>query len=334
MFYNPAMALDRDLSVAVARAEAGRTGERLGWEMLSATGVRGLRILHEGGPFGRMVLTERNPAAIRVLASNGAAFRDRGAEVVRCDAQRTIALRKFDYVDLDPFGSPVPFVDAALAAVAGGGLLAVTATDLPVLAGANRAACERRYRAVPLRGRLGPEGGLRILLAYLAGAARRSKRSLTPRLAYVLGHHLRCYLTVGEEPTNQADPVGPILRPGWTGPRLPAGDSFGPMWLGPLLDAAFVHRLEVPSTAAEPLALRRLIDRWREESSVEAVLFYEPNEIAGALHLGSPPALAPLVEGLRGAGYLAARSHVRPSAFRTTAPREVVESTARSVAGG
>ena len=328
------MALDRDLAVAVARTDAGRGGRRYAWEMLAATGVRGLRVLHEGGAFGGMVLSERNPRALPVLASNAAVYRERGADVVQCDARRPIAHQKFDYVDLDPFGSPVPFVDAALAAVADQGLLAVTATDLPVLAGANRAACERRYGAVPLRGRLGPEGGLRILLAYLAVAARRTGRRIAPRMAYVLGHHLRCYLTVRPEGTSGPDPVAPILRSEWDGPTLPPGSSFGPMWQGPLFDPTFVRRLEVPPTAAEPRELGRLIDRFREESAVASVLVYEPNEIAGSLHLASPPALSGLLDGLRKAGYAAARSHVRPSAFRTTAPRDVVESTARSVSGG
>lgn len=37
---------------------------------------------------------------------------------------------KFDCVDLDPYGSPSPFVDAAVQCVADGGLLMVTATDM------------------------------------------------------------------------------------------------------------------------------------------------------------------------------------------------------------
>lgn len=37
---------------------------------------------------------------------------------------------KFDCVDIDPYGSPSPFVDAAVQCVADGGLLMVTATDM------------------------------------------------------------------------------------------------------------------------------------------------------------------------------------------------------------
>ena len=42
---------------------------------------------------------------------------------------------RFDVVDLDPYGTAAPFLDAAVQAVADGGLLAVTCTDLAVLCG-------------------------------------------------------------------------------------------------------------------------------------------------------------------------------------------------------
>lgn len=44
---------------------------------------------------------------------------------------------RFDCIDLDPYGSAVPFLDAAIGAVNDGGLLCVTCTDLGVLAGHN-----------------------------------------------------------------------------------------------------------------------------------------------------------------------------------------------------
>ena len=40
---------------------------------------------------------------------------------------------RFDVVDLDPYGSPTPFLDGAVQSVEEGGLLCVTATDLAVL---------------------------------------------------------------------------------------------------------------------------------------------------------------------------------------------------------
>ena len=57
--------------------------------------------------------------------------------------------QKFDIVDLDPFGSPVPFLDSAMRAVRDGGLLCIVATDVSVFTGTERAACTPRYGVVP-----------------------------------------------------------------------------------------------------------------------------------------------------------------------------------------
>jgi tRNA (guanine26-N2/guanine27-N2)-dimethyltransferase len=51
-------------------------------------------------------------------------------------SHRTASTR-FDCIDLDPYGSAVPFLDAAIGAVNDGGLLCITCTDLGVLAGHN-----------------------------------------------------------------------------------------------------------------------------------------------------------------------------------------------------
>ena len=331
MFYNPAMAIDRDLAVAVLRAFRDRgEGPRQGWEMTAATGVRGLRLVREAGPFDAFTLTESHPAAFELLARNAAEVA--GTHAVRHDARDALGTDAFDLVDLDPYGSPIPFVPSAVTAIRTGGLLAVTATDLMVLAGAQPRACRERYRAVPVRGRLGPEGGLRILLAYLAVAARLRHRRLRPRLGYVGEHHVRVYVSVLSEGSTP-DPIGPIDPARWEGPPVGTGGPYGPMWLGPLFDADLVRALSVPPTAERPRELGALLERFREEASVDVPFYYEANSLARTLHLREPPALARLLGAIREAGYRAGPTHVRPGGFRTDAPRPDVEALARRLPG-
>lgn len=45
--------------------------------------------------------------------------------------------KRVDVVDLDPYGTAAPFIDAAVQCVNDGGLVCVTCTDLPVLATTN-----------------------------------------------------------------------------------------------------------------------------------------------------------------------------------------------------
>ena len=58
--------------------------------------------------------------------------------------------RFFDVVDLDPYGTAVPFLEGALSSIANGGLLAVTFTDMAVLCARRPHVCFYKYGASPL----------------------------------------------------------------------------------------------------------------------------------------------------------------------------------------
>ncbi len=320
------MALDRDLGVAFVRALDRRLGA--GWEATAATGVRGLRLLRETSSFDSFLFTETSPRSFEVLQANVAG--DARARAERRDsAGPALGGAAFDYVDVDPYGSPLRFLGSAIAATRPGGVLAVTATDLPVLAGAQPAACRRLYGAEPVRGRLGPEGALRILLATLDGRVRAGGRGLRPLLAYVGGHHVRAYVELAPSVPGDAS-VGTIDPGRWDGPPISGRAPVGPLWTGPLVAPEIAARLRVPSTAARPRELERFLALLREEAEVVRPFYYEANLLAGRLGLARPPRLDDLLRELRELGYRAARTHVRPEGVRTDAPRSVVEAAART----
>lgn len=59
--------------------------------------------------------------------------------------------KRFDVIDLDPYGCPNKFLDGAVQSIKDGGLLLVTATDMAVLAGNTPEACFVKYGSVPLK---------------------------------------------------------------------------------------------------------------------------------------------------------------------------------------
>jgi tRNA (guanine26-N2/guanine27-N2)-dimethyltransferase len=318
------MAVDRDLGVAFVRALGRPLGD--GWEATAATGVRGLRLLNEGPGFRSFLFTEANPRTFEVLRRNVAG--ERRARALLADGGSVPSAAPFDYVDVDPYGSPLPFLPAGIAATRTGGILAVSATDMTVLAGAQPSACRRRYGAEPTRGRLGPEGAVRILLMVLAREARAGGRSAWPLLAYVGSHHVRAYVQLRPPPAGP-DPVGAIDPERWDGPPLAGSPPLGPFWLGPLVDPEIGGRLAVPPSAAQPRATARFLELLREETGGVSPFYYEANTLSAQLGLPSPPSLADLLSSLRAAGYRAGRTHVRPEGFRTDAPRTTVEELAK-----
>lgn len=332
MFFNAGMAADRDVGVALLSAWAGREGRiARGWEMTAATGVRGLRLLVEAGALDAILLTESNGAAARVLAENVARYAALGATMDRTDARRGPPDGPVGYVDLDPYGSPLSFLEAAIAAVARPGLLAVTATDMRVLGGADPEAARRRYGGLSVRGRLGPEAGLRLLLAVLASRIRAAGAEMRPALAYVGDHHVRAYVVVARA-VQGSDPVETIDPARWDGPPLPPGPPVGPLWTGPLFDANLVRRMRPPATPGDPTRSGRLLARFQEEIEADRPFFYESNVLAGLEGLGRPPPVDPWIARLRADGWRAARTHARAGGFRTDAPRAAVVALARSLA--
>ena len=87
---------------------------------------------------------------------------------------------RYDVIDLDPYGTAVPFLDSAVQAIADGGLLCVTCTDSPVLCGTYPEKCFSLYGSVPLRSKYLHEQALRILLHSIDATANKYKRYIVP----------------------------------------------------------------------------------------------------------------------------------------------------------
>ncbi len=56
----------------------------------------------------------------------------------------------YDVVDLDPYGTAVPFLESAIQAISDGGLLAVTFTDMAVLCARTPHVTFYKYGGIPL----------------------------------------------------------------------------------------------------------------------------------------------------------------------------------------
>ena len=107
---------------------------------------------------------------------------------------------QYDVIDLDPYGSAAPFVDAAMQSIANGGLLAVTCTDMAALGGSHPETCYGRYGAMPIQ-RAGylQELALRILLYHLSVVAGRYGRTIRPVLSVGMAFYCRVFVEVYDD---------------------------------------------------------------------------------------------------------------------------------------
>ncbi|MDD1669110.1 MAG: tRNA (guanine(10)-N(2))-dimethyltransferase [Methanomicrobiales archaeon] len=335
VFFNPRMALSRDATVLLLR---GIQIESY-LDAMGATGARGIRVAGECGI--PVTINDRDPLAVDVIQRN-VAHAGVPAEITQCDVNILLSSRRFDAVDLDPFGTPAPFVDAA--ARSARRYLFVTATDTAPLCGAHERAGARRYFAHPVNNEYHGETGLRTLLGFVVREVVKYDRGVEPLLCFTREHAIRLHLKVrpGVRAADETlDRMGFILQcsrcfhreesPGLipSGRKVcPCGGQFipiGPLWLGainpPGVIASLLDRLpSIPLAAGKEL--HRLLSLLQDELPTSS--HYDYHRIARALRT-SPPPMEAVLRRVMDSGHRVSRTHYSGTAIKTDAPVRVLE---------
>jgi len=158
VFYNPVMEFNRDLTVLAFKTYQHMVDREISiCEPLTSQGIRGIRFAAEVNRVRRVLLSDINKHAYDLATYNiklnnledkiKIKYKDANC-VLSCNASPK---KRFDIIDIDPFGTPTPYLDSAFRALKNKGLIAVTATDLAPLCGVHSKACLRKYGGKPLR---------------------------------------------------------------------------------------------------------------------------------------------------------------------------------------
>ncbi|EGN95938.1 hypothetical protein SERLA73DRAFT_111881 [Serpula lacrymans var. lacrymans S7.3] len=108
---------------------------------------------------------------------------------------------RVDVVDLDPYGTAAPFIDAAVQCVNDGGLLCVTCTDLSVLATTNYPEkCYSNYGGIPVKAEYCHEAALRLVLNTISTSAGRYGRYIQPLLSLSIDFYVRIFVRIHSAP--------------------------------------------------------------------------------------------------------------------------------------
>jgi tRNA (guanine26-N2/guanine27-N2)-dimethyltransferase len=260
VFFNPAAAANRTVSVALASASGASTF----CDSMCGVGSRGVRIANEVDGVEAVTLVDFNRESLKVARRAASLNRvARRCGFVACESTSYLASRygkgeKFDCVDVDPFGSPARQIPAALGATAKGGILSVTATDTAALCGVYPAVSRRRYGSTPLNNHFHHETAVRILAGSISRQGAAVDLGVTPAAAHATRHYVRVYVRVevgaakaeaslrnsgfvvwGPEcghtaTSDQAETVCPTCGR--------KAKSAGPLWIGPIVEEALVRK--------------------------------------------------------------------------------------------
>lgn len=240
VFYNPIQQFNRDLSVTCIKAWDNLYGQKINTnnsrskknrkrrkldtgepidtfkgsnyirilEALSATGLRAIRYAHEIPHVKEIIANDLLPAAVESIDRN--IQYNKVSHLVKCNMDDANVLMyrnkaekvKYHVIDLDPYGTVTPFVDAALQTIDEDGLMLVTCTDLAVLAGNGYPEkCFALYGGVNLVSHEAThESALRLVLNLLNQSAAKYKKTVEPLLSLSIDFYVRVFVKVKTSP--------------------------------------------------------------------------------------------------------------------------------------
>ncbi|TIA90666.1 hypothetical protein E3P99_01451 [Wallemia hederae] len=229
-FINPIQEFNRDLSVAsisvwsemvreekmakfAARRSKGK-GKRMAeenpdWQFkfsildaLSATGLRAIRYAKEIPNADRIYANDFLPDAVEAIRRN-VEYNGVSDKVSATEGDASALMyqhrskAQFDVIDLDPYGTAAPFVDAAVQSLSNGGLLCITCTDTAVMAGSNYPEkCYSNYGGTPVKAEYSHEAALRLILNSVSQSAARYGRYIEPLMSLSIDFYVRMWIRV------------------------------------------------------------------------------------------------------------------------------------------
>ncbi|MCK4319641.1 tRNA (guanine(10)-N(2))-dimethyltransferase [Candidatus Micrarchaeota archaeon] len=339
-FYNKEMHLNRSISsLAVGAIE-----EKLSvLDAFSATGIRGLRYLKENKNIENITFLDIDENAIPLIKEN-LKKNSLSAEVLKDEINHHLFYNSYNFVELDPFGSPKPYIYHAIRSFRNtkGGYLSVTATDPAVLCGAHSSACFRIYHSAPLHTPFCHEPALRILIKNIIEPAAEFNFSAIPLFSLSHKHYFKVIFKLekgAEKAVNSIKSLGYLSYCPKCGniisSRLPepackecitSTKIGGPLYLGPLHSVPFLQKMQKLNSQRDykhKEKIAKLLELMENENPFPPFYYYIP--LLLKLHsLPNSRSMKDIILLLSASGFNVSKTHFSPVGIKTDAPLEEI----------
>jgi tRNA (guanine26-N2/guanine27-N2)-dimethyltransferase len=318
-------------------------------DCLCGIGARGIRVAKEVPGVSRVYFNDINSKAIGLAKQSS--FLNEIESKCNFSNEETCSfllsksqsdVGRFGITDVDPFGTPSPFVESAIRSTEHDGLISLTATDSAVLCGVYPQVALRKYLGLPLRTDYCHEMGLRLMLGLVAMTAMRLETGIVPLFSHHDRHYFRIYfqLKVGNnysienecnigfvahcfkcgfrttiKRTDFIEGSSGISVKNISCPSCKALDSSksslkigGPCWVGKLESQDFVEECSLNSDLGIFLS-----------HELQIPLYYDLSSLTQDMGLRTPK-LDGVMDELLKAGFTSSRTRHNPNAIRTEAP--------------
>ena len=334
-FYNPEMAYQRDITMSALRVWQKMTKEKIKiCDPLAGTGVRSVRIGLEVPGIESIVVNDANPKASKLIERNiERNFIGRKIKIEAGNKNANILFlerpREFDFIDIDPFGSPVNFIFNAGYALKPRSLLACTATDTGALCGTFPQTCFSRYGIKAVKTDFFKETGVRVLITAVMFELARHGLAFSPLYSHS-NHYFRVIGEVRRSRSMQSSFFKNIRFFSYCKLCLYRSlemkrkcpncgkemEILGPLWTGKIKDSDFCMRMLEDLRSADYRKTKE-IEMCAHE--IDAFGYYGLPEICKFLKI-TPRKITDIIADLKSLGHEAGRTHLSPTGVKTDAP--------------
>ena len=343
VFYNPHMELNRDLSILAIQVFQKQEERELNiCDLFGGSGIRGIRYKNEIDGIGEVSINDISETANHYERHNIELNNLEDVNVYQHDASMFLRMKRgeFDVIDIDPFGTPSPFLDSAGYCARRNSLLCVTATDTSALCGTYPEPCIRKYNSKPYKSEYCHENGIRILAGFVALTLSKYGKYIEIKMSHSTEHYMRLYIEVKKGPTKTDESLKNIgyishcknclHRQTTNGLASPieevcpyCGEKLvhaGPLWLGNIQDGEFIQKMidecEHKKINTEKEALK-LLNKCLIESEAPAT-FFDVHSICKSLKI-SAPKFDSIIDAIKEEGFTAIKTHYNPLGIKSDA---------------
>ena len=349
VFYNPHMEMNRDLSILAIQVFQKQEDREINiCDLFGGSGIRGVRYKNEIDGVGEVSINDISETANHFERHNIELNNLDDVEVYQHDASMFLRMKRgeFDVIDIDPFGTPSPFMDSAGYGARRNSLLCVTATDTSALCGTYQEPCIRKYNSKPYKSEYCHETGIRILAGFVALTLSKYAKYIEVKMSHSTEHYMRLYLEIkkGSKRTDESlKNIGYIShcknclhRQVSNGLASPieevcpvCGEKLvhaGPLWIGAIQDADFIEKMideaNHKKINTEKDALKLLNACLLEACS--PATFYDVHTVCKSLKI-SAPKLDLIFDEIKNQGFIAIKTHFNPLGIKTNATIKDIE---------
>ena len=345
VFFNKVMALNRTISALLIKSYFDSYEKLRFADILASSGIRSLRLIKEflidSNKDYYILMNDLNPKAInKIKETIDLNFTDderiiimSKINITKQDANLALLNEKsFDYIDIDPFGSPNIFLDSAVKRIKHNGVIAITATDTSALCGTYTNACRRKYDSIPLRNHLMHEMGLRILIRKAQIIGMQYDKALIPILSISTHHYMRIFLKVikSKEKCNELLKKHKFIDIDGNPIDCEKNEkqNYGKLWTGLIYDKELIDKIlnliKKNEEYINDSELNKLITTISNE--YDYLGFFDTHELARKYNCETK-SIDKIISSLVKQGFIASKTHIRPTGIKTNAQLDIVLKT-------